>query len=267
MDDSDRRKSMKPKRRGRLAAVCAGAAACLLLTVAANADLERVLAEGERRIQIAQEAQEQVDDIVNQTRTLVEEYRQVLREVESLEVYNTLMERMVARQEQRIAEIRGDMEQVTTVERQIVPLMDRMIRGLEEFVALDMPFLQQERTERVSGLWALLEREDVTVAEKFRRVMESYQIETDYGRNIEHYRGSAPINGVDREVDFLRVGRVTFVYQTPDGEQQGVWDQEAGEWVALGSDYRNRIRLAMRVARQQMAPELLLLPIKAPEDI
>jgi hypothetical protein len=240
----------------------------IVLATAADAqNLNQVLTQGERRIQLAQESQERVSNTVNQTRSLSEQYRQVLREIEGLEVYNTLLERQVARQERQKEQVRESIDQVTVVQRQIVPLMDRMIAGLEQFVALDVPFLEAERTNRVESLRATLERADVTVAEKFRRVMEAYQIENEYGRTIENYKGSLEVDGLVREVDFLRIGRVTLVYQTTDGQSQGVWDQSAGQWVALGSEYRNRIRQGLRVARRQLAPELLLMPIPAPEDL
>jgi TolA-binding protein len=250
-----------------LTAHCAGVVAILFANAAFAQQLNQVLTQGERRIQLAQESQERVDNTVNQTRSLAEQYRQVLREIEGLEVYNTLLERQVARQERQKEQVRASIDQVTVVQRQIVPLMDRMIAGLEQFVALDVPFLEAERTNRVESLRATLERVDVTVAEKFRRVMEAYQIENEYGRTIENYRGSLEVDGLMREVDFLRIGRVTLVYQTTDGQSQGVWDQSTGQWVALGSEYRNRIRQGLRVARRQLAPELLLMPIPAPEDL
>jgi hypothetical protein len=250
-----------------LTAICAIAVGILLAGAASAQQLNQVLSQGERRIQLAQESQQRVNNVVTQTRSLAEQYRQILREIEGLEVYNTLLERQVARQEQQKVTVRESIDQVTVIQRQIVPLLDRMISGLEQFVALDVPFLEEERTNRVENLKALLERQDVSVAEKFRRVMEAYQIENEYGRTIENYKGSVEVAGLEREVDFLRIGRVALVYQTTDGQNQGAWDQASGEWVPLGSEYRNRIRQGLRVARRQIAPELLLLPIAAPEDL
>lgn len=250
-----------------LTAICAVAVGILVAGAASAQQLNQVLNQGERRIQLAQESQQRVDSVVNQTRSLAEQYRQILREIEGLEVYNTLLERQVARQNEQKVTIRQSIDQVTVVQRQIVPLLDRMIAGLEQFVALDVPFLEGERTNRVENLKAMLERQDVSVAEKFRRVMEAYQIENEYGRTIENYKGSVEIEGLEREVDFLRIGRVALVYQTTDGQNQGVWDQANGQWVPLGSDYRNRIRQGLRVARRQIAPELLVLPVAAPEDL
>lgn len=250
-----------------LTVFCAGVVGILIAGAASAQQLNQVLNQGERRIQLAQESQQRVDAVVNQTRSLAEQYRQILREIEGLQVYNTLLERQVARQDEQKITVRESIDQVTVIQRQIVPLMDRMISGLEQFVALDVPFLEEERKNRVDNLKTILERQDVSVAEKFRRVMEAYQIENEYGRTIENYKGSVEVDGLQREVDFLRIGRVTLVYQTTDGQNQGVWDQESGQWVALGGEYRNRIRQGLRVARRQIAPELLILPVAAPEDL
>ena len=114
-----------------------------------------------------------------------------------------------------------------------------MIDGLERFVELDVPFLIGERTERVASLKDLLERSDVTAAEKFRVVMEAWQIENDYARTIYTYTDDLDIGGVTREVDVLQVGRVALLYQTADGAQSGAWDQRTRQWVPVGNEYRN----------------------------
>ncbi len=234
--------------------------------IVAGQAVDQIVAAEERRIQQAQASQDVIDGIVEETRDTVEEYRAVMKEVDGLIVYNTLLDRQIADQEQELSNLATSIDSVTDIERQILPLLTRMIDGLDRFVALDVPFLAEERRERVVGLRDLLGRADVTAAEKFRVVMEAWQIENDYGRTIFAYTGELEIGGTNREVDFLQVGRVSLVYQTPDGVNSGVWDQNIRQWVVLGSEYRNSIRQGLRLARNQIGPDLLLLPIAAPEE-
>ena len=234
--------------------------------IVAGQAVDQIVAAEERRIQQAQASQDVIDGIVDETRDTVEEYRSVMKEVDGLIVYNTLLDRQIADQEQELSNLRTSIDSVTDIERQILPLLTRMIDGLDRFVALDVPFLAEERRERVVSLRDLLGRADVTAAEKFRVVMEAWQIENDYGRTIFAYTGELEIGGTNREVDFLQVGRVSLVYQTPDGVNSGVWDQNNRQWVVLGSEFRNSIRQGLRLARNQIGPDLLLLPIAAPEE-
>ena len=228
--------------------------------------VDRLIEAETIRIQQAQATQDEIDDIVDETRTLAEEFRAVLKEVEGLRVYNTLLDRQIADQETELSNLRTSIDQVQVIERQILPLLTRMVDGLDRFVELDVPFLLEERTLRVANNRALLERADVTSAEKFRVVMEAWQIENDYARTISTYTDELEIDGVTREVDVLQVGRVALMYQTPDGAQSGSWDQRTRQWVPVGNEYRNPIRQGISLALNQLAPTLLLLPMAPPEE-
>ena len=244
----------------------AGSAVCALLPSFAMAQsLENVLNAQERRIRLAQESQERIDNTVKQTRSLEDQYKAVLKEIEGLEVYNTLLQRQVDNQVLQLVDLEASLQQVEVINRQIVPIMTKMIEGLEQFVDLDVPFLLEERTDRIAGLWELMERQDVTVAEKFRKVTEAFQIENDFGRTIEAYKGTLELDGATRQVDFLRIGRIALVYQTEDGKISGVWDQESGSWQSLGNEYKNQIKFGLQIARKQVAPDLVLIPVDAPE--
>jgi len=228
--------------------------------------VDQIVAAEQRRIELAQASQLEVDAVVTETRSLAEEFRAVIKEVDGLIVYNTLLDRQIEDQEQELSNLRTSIDQVQVIERQILPLLTRMIEGLDRFVTADVPFLLAERTERVDSLTALLERADVTAAEKFRVVMEAWQIENDYARTIFSYTDELEIDGAPREVDILQIGRVALLYQTADGTQSGAWDQRARQWVAVGNEYRNPIRQGIRLARNQVAPDLLLLPLSPPEE-
>ena len=213
----------------------------------------------------ALKSQQRIEQISDQTRELLQEYRQATRELQSLRDYNNHLERMLAAQQQSISSFETQLEQVHVTQREIIPLLGRMVDTLAQFVELDRPFLLPERRQRVEQLRALLDRPDTSVAEKYRRVMEAYQVETDYGRSIEAYRGILQHAGEERTVDFLRVGRIGLFYRSLDGTQAGSWDAASRTWHALSDDYRSGLKQAFAVARKEAAPELLILPVPAPE--
>lgn len=247
-----------------LVAALVAIAVALPLSVSSQS-LDQVFKTQQGRTRLAQESQQRIDKVVKKTRSLEDQFTATLKEIEGLKVYNTLLGLQVENQTVKMNNLRASIDQVEVINRQIVPIMTQMIDGIDQFVELDVPFLKEERVERVAKLKELMERDDITVAEKFRKVTEAYQIENDYGSTIEAYKATLEIDGATREVEFLRVGRVALLYQSPDGKVSGAWDQGSRQWQALGSDYKNQIRQGLKIANKQIAPELVLLPIKAPE--
>ena len=234
--------------------------------VAQAQGVNNILDAGQRNIRLAQASQDWVDKIVEEERELVDQFNTVNKEVDGLKVYNALMSRQIQNQVDEMAKLAESIDHVTIVERQIMPLMLRMIDGLEQFISLDIPFLAKERTDRVEKLRDLMERSDVSVAEKFRNVFEAFTIENEYGRTISTYKDALTISGGTREVEFLQIGRIVLLYQTIDGTFTGTWDKEERSFVELNSGAaRTQVRQGLRMARKEIAPELLLLPIDAAE--
>jgi hypothetical protein len=209
-------------------------------------------------------SQERVDALADEAQRLLQEYRSVLAQAESLRLYREQLERLVANQEQELASLGRQLEGIEITQRRIVPLMLRMVDVLEQFVALDLPFLSQERALRVASLRELMDRPDVSLAEKYRRVLESYQVEVEYGRTIEAYQGPLS-DGEGRTVDFLRVGRVALFYRSFDGREVGRWDPVTEDWQALPAEYASAVQQGLRIARKEVPPDLMRLPIHAPE--
>ena len=246
------------------------AAALWLACVAGGAgaqDVEGALNAAQNMDDAARRSQANIDQTVDETRSLERQYAAIMKEIDGLEVYNALLLKQIDSQNQEMVDLNDSIDRVAVIERQVTPLMLKMIDALDQFVELDMPFLLEERRQRVAFLRTILERSDVTVAEKFRRLLEAYEIENDYGRTIESYKGSLDVDGASREVDFLRIGRTALLYQTIDAEIFGMWDKQQGTWVSLPAEYRSQIRNGIRMAHKQVAPNLLTLPITAPEVV
>lgn len=246
--------------------VTAGALTGTVAAVQAST-LDSILKVGEVKAVAAKKSQVKIDKLADQTRDLLGDYKTVNKQIDGLKVYNARLQRQIDNQLKRIDEIGDSIDQVTIVQRQMMPLVIRMIDGLEKFVSLDMPFHMKERNQRIAFLRSNLDRSDVTVAEKFRQVLEAYKIENEYGRKIDAYKDSVEIDGVERDVNIFRVGRVSLVYQTTDTEVAGAWDQASRSWVPLErGEYRNAIMKGLRIARKEASIDLLSMPVPAPES-
>jgi hypothetical protein len=211
-------------------------------------------------------SQQRIDEISDETETLFTRYSNTLRQIDSIRVYNRQMRELIASQEAELASLGGQLDRVELVGRSVTPLMLKMIDALDALVQLDMPFLIDERTERIAEIRKLMTRSDVTNAEKYRRIMEAYQIENEYGRTIEAYRSMLKRGDREVKVDFLRFGRIALIYQTLDGSEAGVWDLGKNSWEPLDGSYRTAIRQGLRIARKQAAPDLIRLPLPVPEE-
>lgn len=247
-----------------LAAVSLGS----LAPVALADQLDTVLKVGDVRTAQAQRSQKTIDRVSDETGSLLQDYKRELKLIEDLKVYNAKLDIQIDNQVEELANIEEQTQKVTVTQRRIQPLAERMLDALEDFVRLDLPFHTKERYDRVQQIRSNLNRANLSPAEKFRQVLEAYKIETEYGRKVEAYTDTIQIDGLDREVDILRVGRIALMYQTTDAKQTGVWDNELKQWVELpASEYRASVRNGIRMARKQASIDIMNLPIAAPEDV
>jgi len=210
-------------------------------------------------------AQAEIDILADETQEAVSEYRVRLQELDRTRRYNDNLQRTIDDQEREKASLTRQIDEFGSLEQGIVPLLMDMINDLERFIELDVPFQIEQRRGHITRLRDLMDRADISIAEKYRNVMGAYQDEASIGRNMEAYTGELEIGGVARQVDFLRVGRVLLAYQTPDREERGYWDARAGEWRELDSSYRGPLTLGLRMARRLVPPDILTLPVAAPE--
>lgn len=241
------------------------AACTAAIAVPCAAQLDRALDAQAEADRAAAEAQDRIDALREQELDAAATYARATAEAESYEKYNEQLARQVRSQEDEIASIERQLREIETTTREIQPLMEEMVRVLEQFVALDVPFLPDERRARVESLENLLARADVAISEKYRRILEAYQIELEYGRTVDAYEGRIGEGADARTVEFVRLGRISLMYRSLDGSETGYWDADARRWV-VDNSYADEIERALRVARDRTAPELLIAPVPAPRD-
>lgn len=250
----------------RPAVVAASATIATLAAAVAGAQLNQTLQAQMEVDRAAAQSQQRVDQVRDQTLDAAARYAQAMTEAESYEQYNEQLSAQVRSQEEEIASIQQQLLDIEQTNREVQPLMDKMVRALDQFVRLDVPFLIEERTRRVNNLQNMMARADVSISEKYRLILEAYQIELEYGRTLEAYEGTLNAGEEARTVQFVRLGRISLLYRTLDGSEAGYWDANQKQWV-VDNSYAEAVDQALRVANQEGAPELLTVPVPAPQEI
>ena len=210
-------------------------------------------------------SQKRVEEIATATDSLIAEYRLTNKKIESLNIFNRQLRAVIESQNEELASLQRQIDDVEEVGRAVTPLMLKMIDALDKFVAVDVPFLAEERKNRIDNLRVLMRRSDVADAERYRRILEAYQVENDFGRTIEAYAGTVNKDGKEVPVDFLRIGRIGLLYQTRDKSEVGAWNLAEKVFQPLDSSYTNWVAEGLRVAKKQAAPQLIRIPLPRPE--
>ena len=227
--------------------------------------LQKVVGEQERNHQQGAESQKKISRLAEEITDLEIQHRDVLDNIERTRDHNEQLRKEIQDQKETIQSIREQIVEAKETNKDIAPLMQEMLEMLKQLIKADVPFLTEERRERLQKIDAIKDSADVTVSEKYRKIMEAYQREIEYGNTIENYHGFQNIEGKEVHVDYLRVGRLVLIYQTLDEKNQAYWNQQQRKWVELPSRYSKAVKKGFKVAKKQMTPSLLTLPVPAPQ--
>lgn len=210
-------------------------------------------------------SQKKVDTYFDQAQDMLFEYGSVADEREALKSYNDYLASLVTDQQRSMGEVQNDIDGVDKLRQGVVPLMFKMVESLDHFVRLDLPLNLEVRTKRVEDLKKLLNTAEVTLAEKYRLILDAYSIERDYGSAVDVNQGSLSIDGKDVLVDFFNLGRVALYAQSLDQKTGWMYNRETKAWDKLDDSYLRELTKGIRIARKQGALDLFALPIPAAE--
>lgn len=210
-------------------------------------------------------SQKRIDAIDDDRGELFRDYKSTLNQLDKFKRYNKQMREVIADQEKRKSDLREAITRVGDIDQDVVPMARQMLDGLKTFINEDIPFQSKNRTDRIAELETLMSDSRITNAEKYRRVLEAYQIEADFGRAIEAYeeRGEgddAPL------LSYVMIGRVALFRQTPDLQTTQMWDNEKRQWINLPSRYADAVRTARDMAKGNVPPDFMVLPVLLPSQ-
>lgn len=247
-------------------ALVLGSAAAMLVAFSAPAfaQFSSALNESEATAKEAKASQQRIEQLDDQTTAAVNDYRANLKQLEAATRYNASLNRNIVAQQRQLERLALDIQNVSGLQRAMQPLMEDMLASLGEIVEADIPFNLQERQERVARLNKVMGDPSISAAQRYSLIVEAYQIENEYGRTIGATEGSIDDNGTLRTGEFLRVGRIALMFKTADDSTLKIWDKDQKGWVDLNKSYLPDVRLGLRMAKEQTAPGLLPVPVKAP---
>ena len=227
--------------------------------------LEHSLDEARAINQQAVKSQQTINKVADSTRQMLEEYRQLALDSDYFQVQKQHLTQALQQQEARRSVLLHQLETRQITEQRLLPLLASMVQALEQFIVLALPFHHQQRIDSVLMLRERVQDVSLSLADRFQLVMEAFQIELEYGNTLEAYRDQIQWQGQSLSVACLRVGRTALYFLTPDAATVGYWDAASRQWAPLPDRFARVIGDGIRVARGQVAPRLLPLPMAAVE--
>lgn len=249
----------------RISVSLAAGVAALAIAGGSNAQqLDRALQIAQQSTQEGAQAQEQIDDVSERASNLEREYLALQEQIESQRVFVQQQQVFLQSQENEITELQRQLDRVGTIERDLTPMLLEMYVGLEEFIEQDLEFQMDARMDRLANIEETLGDSQISAAEKYRLILNAYEIEASYGRSLRSYaeqvmRGDTPV-----EAEILQIGRVALIRQYADGDME-IRTKDSGEWRPVPGSFAASVQRAFRIAGEVTTPEVFVAPLPGPE--
>ncbi len=246
----------------RLLAPCVLLWVCCVAVPAFASTLEEGLRLAQEINEQAVASQKAVDRAAEKTQAMLDEYQQLMLDADFHTTRKNQLLNALEQQRQKQQQLQQQLDQIHKTEKRLAPLLLSMAQALERFIVLDLPFHHQQRIDSVLVLRERILDPSLSLVDRFQLLMEAFQIELDYAYSLEAYREQITWQGEPRSVECLRVGRLALYFVTPDGTEAGVWNRSTKQWQSLPPQAVRSVLQGIKVAKGQVAPELLPLPLQ-----
>ena len=239
---------------------------CILLALAASPALAGNVLDDVKKplgdsIQVRQETQKKMDKWGAERRELEARYRElqtlVERQAQTLEAAKDReqsLEKAVAQKQQRLENARRMSEELS-------PFLHDSLSRLELLIYEGDSFLIPERQARLDRLRETITAPDISPGEMYRKIMEAFFVEAEYGNTVEVYRETLSVEGADIRANVLRFGRLAMFCQTLDEKQCGVLDPASNQWRWLPAKFVPELSRAFSMAQKQLPMDIVSLPL------
>lgn len=228
--------------------------------VSVSKDIEAPVDKAVDTRQSTQAAREKWDA---QRLQLAEEYDRLKAENEQLAFANKNLTRQLGDLERSNQDLSREKEETQRIRTELAPFLKEQLERLKSLVAADAPFLSRERKDRLARLAVILEDPEITIAEKYRKMVEALFVEAEYGNTVEVYREKIVVDGIQVLADIFRMGRTALFFLALDRESAGIFDVANNQWHTLDKTRVPAIEAVVDMAAKHRPMEVVTLPIGA----
>lgn len=229
-------------------------------------------------------------------------YAGLLEQIANVQASTDQKRLYVQTQENQIASLQEQLASVDEVKASVRPLVTKMVAEMEKEIVSDIPFNAAERFARLDRLKEDLADENSSVPSLFRQSMNILDTEVVAGSSVVAYNGNNPkapgtrLAACDADLTsarcdlpkavkeamprnaskieapslresiydgyYVHFGRMSMIYLQHDSSEGWRWDKDANDWVEMGGSDVLDARRAVRIARGESAPNVVLAPVK-----
>ena len=212
-------------------------------------------------VKTRQNTQKAADKWAEEKSNLEAEFRMLQKENEALELKHRELTEKVSGGREKVASLERQIQQINRISDELAPFLNDIMVRYAEHGRQDLPFLPEERHHRIQNLRDMLKDESVTVAEKYRRLMEALLIEAEYGNTVEVYREKIDLNGARLLADIFRLGKLSLFCRSLDHQITGFYDPPNRKWQPFPARYNPAVDSAIEIGSKRRAVDLISLPI------
>ena len=228
----------------------------------AYAQLDSAMSAAKASTAASAASQERVAQLDDEADQMIREFRAVLQQKDNIALFVDQQDIFLQSQNSEIESLNKQLGTVESIKQGMVPMMLKMTAAIEDSINSDVPFLMNERLARVDRVKAVLADPDVSPAEQYRQVLNAFKVEVSYGQGLDSYEGAHPTKP-GNVVNYIRFGRVAFVYMTKDESELALYNMNTKSWDQLGGSRALEMRQAIRIAKGEAAPAMVMAPVIA----
>lgn len=222
---------------------------------------EKIKKPVEDSIAIRQKTQKDIEKWSEKKSLLETEYDTLVENNKRLDMEREHLIKELEAMQERIAGLKNQIEAMKKISENLTPFLYGIYEKLVESVDYRLPFLQEERSERLANLKQTLDDSQIVPGEKFRKIMEALFIEAEYGNTVEVYQEKIFLGDENMLVNVLRLGRISLFFETLDQTTTGYFDLDENHWEILPQSANRDILTAMEIASKRRPADVVTLPL------